>query len=535
MAEETAGFAALLRELKDRSGQSYGALAKRLHMSTSTLHRYCNGDAVPAEYAPVERLARLCRATPDELVALHRQWILADDARRRERERERERKQGSGAGAAAEAGAGTETGAAAGAGAAVGAGAAEGVGAAAGVAAGPVVAPVAEPDVGADTEAGDGAVRAVRAAPVTPAAAPAAGEAPGTGSAPVAEPVAVAASAAAGEAVAADEPVGSGPVAEIGAGQVPPARAARTGRRRRTALVAGIAVAAVAVSAAVAVGLTSGGDGDGRKAAADTAAGAAPGKEETRTGGPAGASPSAGPTRTGSAGPSPSHSAGSGKATKGADGGRTKPPAADADPGSLPLNLFVRPYTWEDPCSQRYLVDKKPDDMVPPPPEADVRGWVSKLGAVSAGEQIIQVTVQGAGDETVVLNALRVQVVKRSEPLAWNAYGMGVGCGGGMTPKTFGVSLDAARPQVTPEGGQRDFPYKVSEKDPEVLKITARAGAHDVRWYLLLEWSSGSRHGTLPIDDNGEPFHTSALTGRPQFDYPLGGSNEWIPTPEDEG
>ncbi|TBO58246.1 XRE family transcriptional regulator, partial [Streptomyces kasugaensis] len=57
MAEETAGFAALLRELKDRSGQSYGALAKRLHMSTSTLHRYCNGDAVPAEYAPVERLA----------------------------------------------------------------------------------------------------------------------------------------------------------------------------------------------------------------------------------------------------------------------------------------------------------------------------------------------------------------------------------------------------------------------------------------------------------------------------------------------
>ncbi|MFE5741885.1 helix-turn-helix domain-containing protein [Streptomyces celluloflavus] len=530
MAEETAGFAALLRELKDRSGQSYGALAKRLHMSTSTLHRYCNGDAVPAEYAPVERLARLCRATPDELVALHRQWILADDARRRERERERERKQGSGAGAAAAAGAGA--GAAAGAGAVEGAGAAAGV--AAGVSAGPVVAPVAEPDAGA----GDGAVRA---APVTPAAAPAAGEATGTGSAPVAEPVAVAVSAAdgeavvAGEPVAADEPGGSGPVAEIGAGQVPPAGAVRTGRRRRTALVAGIAVAAVAVSAAVAVGLTSGGDGGGRKAAADTAAGAAPGKEDTRAGGPAGASPSAGPTRTGSAGPSPSHSAGSDKATKGADGGRTKPPAADADPGSLPLNLFVRPYTWEDPCSQRYLVDKKPDDMVPPPPEADVRGWVSKLGAVSAGEQIIQVTVQGAGHETVVLNALRVQVVKRSEPLTWNAYGMGVGCGGGMTPKTFGVSLDAARPQVTPEGGQRGFPYKVSEKDPEVLKITARAGAHDVRWYLLLEWSSGGRHGTLPIDDNGEPFHTSALTGRPQFDYPLGGSNEWIPTPEDEG
>ncbi|MFB7750447.1 helix-turn-helix domain-containing protein, partial [Streptomyces sp. NPDC056121] len=58
-ADGTAEFATLLRGLKDRSGLSYGVLAKRLHMSTSTLHRYCNGDAVPVDYAPVERLARV--------------------------------------------------------------------------------------------------------------------------------------------------------------------------------------------------------------------------------------------------------------------------------------------------------------------------------------------------------------------------------------------------------------------------------------------------------------------------------------------
>lgn len=80
---EAEDFAALLKELKDRSGRSYGVLAGRLHVSTSTLHRYCNGDAVPNEYAPVERLARLCAATPEELVELHRRWIVADAARRR--------------------------------------------------------------------------------------------------------------------------------------------------------------------------------------------------------------------------------------------------------------------------------------------------------------------------------------------------------------------------------------------------------------------------------------------------------------------
>ncbi|MER5931755.1 helix-turn-helix transcriptional regulator [Streptomyces sp. NPDC002054] len=85
MSEDTAeaGFAGLLRELKDRSGHSYGTLAKRLHMSTSTLHRYCTGDVVPTDYAPVERLARLCKASPEELVELHRRWVMADANRPR--------------------------------------------------------------------------------------------------------------------------------------------------------------------------------------------------------------------------------------------------------------------------------------------------------------------------------------------------------------------------------------------------------------------------------------------------------------------
>ncbi|MYS36290.1 helix-turn-helix protein [Streptomyces sp. KhCrAH-43] len=80
---EAEEFAALLKKLKGRSGRSYGVLAGRLHVSTSTLHRYCNGDAVPGEFAPVERFARLCGATADELVEVHRRWILADAARGR--------------------------------------------------------------------------------------------------------------------------------------------------------------------------------------------------------------------------------------------------------------------------------------------------------------------------------------------------------------------------------------------------------------------------------------------------------------------
>ncbi|UUU42553.1 helix-turn-helix domain-containing protein [Streptomyces sp. NBC_00162] len=79
---ETETFARLMRELKERAGLSYGVLARKLHTSTSTLHRYCNGEAVPTEFAAVDRFARVCGASPGEAVELHRAWLLADARRR---------------------------------------------------------------------------------------------------------------------------------------------------------------------------------------------------------------------------------------------------------------------------------------------------------------------------------------------------------------------------------------------------------------------------------------------------------------------
>lgn len=104
-----------LRELREGSGRTYASLARRIGVSGSTLHRYCTGQTVPAEFAPVERLARLCGRSGEEREALHRLWLRADA--------ERVERQGAGmagapaagvgedAEAGATAGAGTETGA----------------------------------------------------------------------------------------------------------------------------------------------------------------------------------------------------------------------------------------------------------------------------------------------------------------------------------------------------------------------------------------------------------------------------------------
>jgi hypothetical protein len=229
---------------------------------------------------------------------------------------------------------------------------------------------------------------------------------------------------------------------------------------------------------------------------------------------------------SGPASPSPSPSASRTRAAKTPD----PTPSAERSPApqatGTPLTVSTRPFVWEDPCSQHYLVDRPPAEMGPPPPEPDAPAWVTAMGAVSSGDQMVALTFQASGDRTVVLDALHVRVLKSSDPLPWNDYAMGVGCGGNVTTKSFDVRLDDARPTARPKGGQGAFPYKVSAAEPLVVYVTAHASAHDVSWALDVEWSTEGRSGTIRVDDHGLPFRTSGNAGRPRYEHPLG-STAW--------
>ncbi|WP_169807638.1 helix-turn-helix domain-containing protein [Herbidospora mongoliensis] len=74
---EVEDLAAYLRQLKDKTGRSYDALAKRLGVGKSTLHRYCSGEGVPPRFTLLEQFARECQAGQTEIVELHRRWVRA--------------------------------------------------------------------------------------------------------------------------------------------------------------------------------------------------------------------------------------------------------------------------------------------------------------------------------------------------------------------------------------------------------------------------------------------------------------------------
>ncbi|MEU7069531.1 helix-turn-helix transcriptional regulator [Streptomyces narbonensis] len=211
----------------------------------------------------------------------------------------------------------------------------------------------------------------------------------------------------------------------------------------------------------------------------------------------------------------------------------TEPPA--------PLTWTVGSHLWGNGCGHTYLAERTP----PPPPEAaDARSWATAQGAVHGGETLVRVSVQGKSAAAVVLQALHVRVVERGAPLPWAAYRMGDGCGGAVTPRRFEVDLDRPRPVARPVDGYDasgqegrtlpavSFPYAVSAAEPEELLVSAAAAGCDCRWYLELEWSSEGRSGTVRITDEGRPFRTSSLTGRPAFAYD-DTSRRWVPAETD--
>jgi len=77
----------LLTTLKVRSGRTYEALARRIGISRSALHRYCSGQGVPSDFVTLERLGRACGANRAELTDLHRRWGVAIAAREAATER----------------------------------------------------------------------------------------------------------------------------------------------------------------------------------------------------------------------------------------------------------------------------------------------------------------------------------------------------------------------------------------------------------------------------------------------------------------
>ncbi|MDQ0906714.1 hypothetical protein QFZ22_002699 [Streptomyces canus] len=548
-------FAALLRRLKERTDRSYGSLARRLNMNTSTLHRYCAGDAVPVDFAPVERFAALCGASAEERMDLHRLWLSAVAARQRPRAGEAAEAARPPADAAAGTVGATATEAAVGEGSGAGAtdhataaadrapaadggtsATADGVTAAAGTAVvGGAVSGGAVGEMGAATDsraASGGAVDELSAATDSGAvgdSVPSLGAVGEMGAATDSRAVAV--GAVSGEVGASSEGEGGALIAGRGAPPRP------WYRRRRVAMAAAAAVALLATLGSLSA-LPS-----GRSASDEVAQAPDPSSSTTTTvSGSPRHSPSKSPSASATSGsPSPKGTRNSPSASATGGGAATKGTGKSGQQGAAtgtPLTWTVNSHVWDAGCGHDYVIDKPPAQVPPPPTAQDAANWAGTLGAIHGRQTMVQISVQGRNSTAVVLEDLRVRVVSRGTPAKGNAYAMDQGCGGALTPRYFSVDLDKDRPIAHSQSGNDGenvipavrMPYRVSSEDPEVLLVTAETEGCDCNWYLELDWSSQGRTGTARVDDNGRPFRTTAIKGLPRYWYGTNtaGERAWV-------
>ncbi|MEV5978884.1 helix-turn-helix domain-containing protein [Streptomyces sp. NPDC052114] len=459
--DEVAEFAALLRALKERTDRSYGSLARRLGMNTSTLHRYCAGDAVPLDFAPVERFAALCGATPEQRLELHRRWLLAVAARRRPRA----------AGA-------TES--------APGATAAE-----------------AANDATAEAAGGKEAADVTEATDDTEAKDDTAGDAD-TEVEAVTEPDT--ASKADGDAL---------PPPPL----LPPPHRPWY-RRRRLVLGLASACAVLATLGAFSVlpdGRRASADGSDRVVGtAETRAPERRGASPVPSGTPTSERPSDSATPKKKKEPDTSRPPGATSAPPRGEQPAGRPLTWTVNSQAWMLGCD-HDYVVTKPPSQ-VPPPPVPQDAAPwATTQGAVHGGetlvqlsvqgrsdtavvlealrVRVVGRTAPVEGNVYAMDRGCGG-AVTPRSFAVDLDK-DRPIARAVAG-----------SDSGTPIPAVR-----------MPYRVSAKDPEVLLVTAETSSCDCRWYLELDWSSQGRRGTVRIDDDGRPFRTSAIKGLPRYMY----------------
>ncbi|MFD0023730.1 helix-turn-helix domain-containing protein [Streptomyces sp. NPDC058382] len=462
---EAEEFAALLKQLKDRSGRSYGVLATKLHVSTSTLHRYCNGDAVPNEYGTVERLARLCGATSDELVELHRRWIVAEAARRR----------------------------------------------------GKPETPAADPVADAVSPAVSASVPAPEAEPE-----PRHGPEPEPGSGPAAEPELepVAEAGPERERGPAPGPLGAARWRRASARtRVLLAAAAVVALTVPTAVVANQLAGASEDAAVGGPRATGPGDGDKADAVADASESASTSPSPTHSPSPSATTGSATP----SARPTTSASHTSGAGPKSSTG---RPPTVtvgsydwDGPCGQYYLlaggSQFVPPPPTQPLDNRGWGRSLKGVEGKQMRLELTVQGTSEE--AVVLRSMSVRVQSQRA--------PLKWSAYSMGEGCGSGIEPQSFDVDLDDSRPTLTPVAGQQGDETVPA---KNFPFRVSSSDVEVFDLDAHVEGHDVNWYLELAWSSGGRTGVLRIDDGGKPFRTSSIAGRPEYIYDRSDS-KWVP------
>lgn len=176
---------------------------------------------------------------------------------------------------------------------------------------------------------------------------------------------------------------------------------------------------------------------------------------------------------------------------------------------------------------------------IPPEPLSDtgVNQWEVSHNGIDGNDTVIVVELQGISDQTVVIDPPQLVVTSREKPVLGSAAELSGGCGNTLIHRVFRADLDEQVPSVTlvagapyplAQVGKNSAPqasslsFTVSASHPEYFVIIATTKTAFCKWYINLSWQSMGKFGTLRLENRGQEFRTTAITGDPIHRLELG-------------
>ncbi len=155
--------------------------------------------------------------------------------------------------------------------------------------------------------------------------------------------------------------------------------------------------------------------------------------------------------------------------------------------------------------------------------------WQERAGAISAGQQVLKLSLQGGSAKAVTLHGMDVTADCEDPVPGTHISERGAG---GLPSRHFLVILDTpGGPTVSahgktgeerPDPEPAQFPFYVSESELEHFVIHVQTRSRSCAWQATLRWSVDGQEGTTKIGDKSAAFRVTAptaSTGR----YPLEG------------
>ena len=164
-----------------------------------------------------------------------------------------------------------------------------------------------------------------------------------------------------------------------------------------------------------------------------------------------------------------------------------------------------------------------------------VNTWVARHNGVPAVGSTITVTVQGTSSSAVILQDVRIEILKRNPPTT-GIYPYNTPQCGGVDTRFLSVNLDLPQPDAKVIRGfsatgdliSTSFPLQVSATDPEVFRIERSTLHCNCTWRAVLDWIANGHPSETIIDDHGHPFNETAITNAIRYARDWNQGGRWI-------